>query len=74
MYFKALKFKDLEMSRKILEEPSAPKCKEYGRKVKNFDEEVWKNSREKAMILALKCKFGQNKSKPLRPIKFGGLE
>lgn len=61
MYKKAMQFGDKESAIKILEERSPAICKKYGRKVKNFDSEVWDKVSTEVMENALMLKFTQNK-------------
>ena len=43
MHMKAITFNDYESATKILKSQKPRQQKALGRKVKNFDEEVWKN-------------------------------
>ena len=62
MYHKCLIFDsdNHKLLKKILIEKSAMNIKKYGRKVKNFDENVWNEKRYDIMLNALKLKFEQN--------------
>lgn len=61
MYKKALYFNDEESASKILSEKNPSICKKYGRKVKNFDTEIWNEVSTEVMEDALMMKFSQNK-------------
>lgn len=60
MYKKALTFNDEEIAKKILNEKDPASCKSYGRKIKNFDENIWAYKRYDIMVEALILKFTQN--------------
>jgi ribA/ribD-fused uncharacterized protein len=60
MYGKAKVFKDEEIAHKILLESSPTKIKALGRKVKNFDDGVWRNVREDIAYIGLREKYRQN--------------
>lgn len=57
---KALLFKDYLIYDTIMKEPSPRKCKELGRKVKNFDKRIWKDCREDIVYRGNIEKFWQN--------------
>lgn len=62
MYQKCLLFdpENKELLAKILASTDPAKIKNFGRQVKNFNEHIWKNSRESAMYSAVTLKFSQN--------------
>jgi len=60
MYSKALLFGDHEIAKKILNAKTPKEAKAYGRKVRNFDEVVWKQQRIILMTNNLYAKFSQN--------------
>ena len=60
MYAKAKLFGDEEIAKEILTESKPNKIKALGRKVKNFDDNVWHQNREKIMYDAVFAKFSQN--------------
>lgn len=60
MYHKAKLFDDTEMMEKIINETNPKVIKEYGRKVKNYIEEIWVAAREEVVILGNYYKFTQN--------------
>ena len=57
---KAKMFGDAEAQAKILKTPSPKSVKAYGKKVKNFDEEAWKEKRDSVMEVAVKAKLMQH--------------
>ena len=57
---KAKQFGDADAQAKILKTPSAKSVKAYGKKVKNFDQEVWTEASERVMRTGLKAKFMQH--------------
>lgn len=61
MYFKAILFGDIKMSKKILQTYDPKECKALGRRVENFDELVWIQTREEIVYRINKAKFTQNK-------------
>lgn len=61
MYRKAYLFDDYEIAEQILKTHSPKQCKALGRKVKNFNNEVWGKVRYEVMYNACKAKFTQNK-------------
>jgi len=66
MFQKALLFSDPAMARNILEVTSTEKqamasVKALGRKVKHFDDAVWKKHREQIVLEGTLLKFRQNK-------------
>ena len=66
MYSKALLFGDHEIAKKILNAKTPKEAKAYGRKVRNFDEVVWKQQRIILMTNNLYAKFSQNQHLKLR--------
>ena len=60
MYAKAKLFNDHEIAEKILAEKDPAKQKELGRKVRGFDEEIWKAKREQIVFIGNLNKFNQN--------------
>ena len=57
MYLKATLFRDREMAEKIIEAPSPRIAKSYGRKVRGFQEDIWRKHREEAMMTAVRLRF-----------------
>lgn len=60
MYQKALLFNDFEIAKQILNETDVRKIKALGRKVKDFDNELWDKHKEDFMYNACYAKFSQN--------------
>lgn len=60
MYQKALLFNDFEVAEQILNETDVRKIKALGRKVKNFNNELWDIHKENFMYNACYAKFSQN--------------
>ena len=60
MYIKAITFGDEETAEKIYKQDDPRKIKELGRKVKNYDDNVWDEVREDIMYKAVKAKFEQD--------------
>lgn len=60
MYGKAMLFGDAEIAGEILEATSPRQHKALGRKVRNFDEAVWKRNREAIVTDGSRAKFAQN--------------
>lgn len=60
MYKKAILFEDYEIAYCILESENPKDIKAYGRKVKNFKDEIWIKNREKIVLQANLLKFSQN--------------
>jgi ribA/ribD-fused uncharacterized protein len=60
MYGKAVLFGDDEVAGQILEALSPNQHKALGRKVRNFDDAVWKRSREAIVTAGSRAKFTQN--------------
>lgn len=69
MYFKALLFSDAESAAKILTTKEPRKQQALGRKVKNFDNKIWEEHRERIVEEGNWWKFtcpvrGEKKKKP----------
>uniref|UniRef100_A0AC35TUJ6 DUF1768 domain-containing protein n=1 Tax=Rhabditophanes sp. KR3021 TaxID=114890 RepID=A0AC35TUJ6_9BILA len=60
MFAKAQQFKDGEAAKAILMESNPLKQKELGRRVKNFNKEIWDQESYKFMEKAVRAKFNQN--------------
>lgn len=60
MYQKALLFNDFEIAEQILNETDVRQIKALGRKVKDFDNELWDKHKEDFMYNACYAKFSQN--------------
>ena len=60
MFQKALLFNDFEIANQILNEIDVRKIKALGRKVKNFNNELWDIHKENFMYNACYAKFSQN--------------
>lgn len=60
MYQKAKLFGDSEIMDKVLKETSPKNMKAYGRKVKNYDNEVWDKNRYNLVLKGVQAKFEQN--------------
>lgn len=60
MYFKATKFEDKEIMERILNSSTPKEAKKLGRKIKEFDENIWNKSKEDLMFIVLLRKFMQN--------------
>ena len=60
MYQKAMLFLDREIALQILRTSNVKAIKELGRKVKNYDETVWKYNRCLIVYMGNKAKFSQN--------------
>ena len=60
MHSKALLFEDEEPASKILEAVSPRQMKTLGRKVKGFDDKIWRRHREKIVYEQNLAKFSQN--------------
>lgn len=58
---KALLFNDLEINKKIMESKDPNQIKSYGRKVKNFDEQLWNKYKYLIVLTGNYMKFIQNK-------------
>lgn len=62
MWEKAITFNDLETANQILVERNPKTIKALGRKVKNFDDEMWSEVREDKMFAINICKYHDNKN------------
>lgn len=60
MYLKATFFKDYDIANQILKAKTPKEAKKLGRKIKDFEEEAWKEVREEKMEQTVKAKFDQN--------------
>lgn len=60
MYQKAMLFNDFEIAEQILNETDVRKIKALGRKVKNFNNELWDIHKENFMYNACYAKFSQD--------------
>lgn len=60
MYMKAIVFGDEEISKQILVDGDPKKVKALGRKVQNYEEQVWNEKRYQIMLKANVAKFSQN--------------
>lgn len=60
MHGKAVLFDDAEVAEKILTAAHPREHKALGRKVKSFDDKVWKRSREQIVLAGNRAKFTQN--------------
>lgn len=63
MYCKARLFNDEETALKILFNASPKECKQLGRQVRNYDEQVWNAHREPIVLRAILEKFRAHPSK-----------
>jgi len=59
---KALLFDDKKAFRKVVSANTPAEVKALGRKVRNFDEEIWTSKREEIVVQGNLHKFSQNKS------------
>lgn len=60
MFNKAKLFKDEKTATNILATKEPIKCKALGRKVANFDEDIWKQENERIVLEGNRLKFVQN--------------
>lgn len=60
MYQKAKIFGDDETAQKILASTSPKEVKDFGRKVKNYNDTIWNGVRQIVVYEGLKAKFEQN--------------
>lgn len=60
MHGKALLFGDSKVAQEVLVADHPKQHKALGRKVKNFDDVVWKANREQIVMAASRAKFTQN--------------
>ena len=61
MYNKAILFGDTTIANKILQETTPKVIKSLGRKVRNFDENIWNKHKEEIVFKGNYLKFTQNK-------------
>lgn len=62
MFNKAKLFKDEKSAAMIMAATEPIQCKSLGRKVENFDEDVWKRENERIVLEGNRLKFTQNRS------------
>lgn len=63
MFYKAIKFNDLETANTILQTQASPLFyKKLGRQVKNYNDKVWNNTRYQVMLYGCKHKFSQDQT------------
>lgn len=74
MYSKAMLFKDYDIAEKIMSETAPAKMKALGRKVKNFDDEVWADNRENMTYIGLLAKYKQNQDLMAELLSTGNRE
>lgn len=60
MYKKALLFEDFEYAYKILKSEEAREIKEYGRLIRNFNDEQWNLHKQEIVVQGNILKFSQN--------------
>ncbi len=60
MYRKAVLFQDIKVADKILETSDPKEIKDWGRKVCNFDEDIWDGVKFDVVVLGNLYKFSQN--------------
>ncbi|MCR5203133.1 MAG: TIGR02452 family protein [Lachnospiraceae bacterium] len=60
MYQKALSFNDAEAAKRILAVNDPAVVRDFGRKVRNYDDELWKGKRQLILNDAIQMKFSQN--------------
>jgi ribA/ribD-fused uncharacterized protein len=61
MWEKAIYFGDMEMAEKIMKTPDPKEAKALGRKVKNFDADLWSEQSYKIMVDVNFAKFSQDR-------------
>ena len=59
---KAKLFHDAKNYTAILKAQSPKACKEYGRRVEPFDEEIWEANRYRFLLEGVRAKFSQNEN------------
>jgi len=74
MYEKAMYFRDVETSEKILKEHDPKKVKSLGREVQNFNYDKWSDVKFNIVKDILKSKFEQNSSLKEYLLKHKGWE
>lgn len=60
MYNKAILFNDIDIATQIINESDPVKIKKLGRKVKNFNDNIWSKMREQIAYNGLYAKYKQN--------------
>ena len=60
MYQKALTFNDEEAAKRIIAVNDPAVVRDFGRKVRNYDDEIWKGKRQLILNDAIQMKFSQN--------------
>ncbi|BDB03689.1 NADAR family protein [Clostridium botulinum] len=73
MYAKALLFNDQEIAKKIITSNNPRDIKAFGRKVKNFDKEVWNANCKRIVYKGNYYKFNQNSALKKYLIETKGL-
>lgn len=71
MYNKAILFGDTTIANKILQETTPKVIKTLGRKVRNFDENIWNEHKEEIVFKGNYLKFTQNEELKERLISTG---
>lgn len=71
MFRKAMLFSDKEIADKILKTNDVRYIKELGRKVRNFDDNIWVQHREEIVYTGLYAKFSQNAKLKEKLLKTG---
>lgn len=61
MYQKAVLFKDIKKANSILKAETPKEAKRLGRRVKNFEEDIWDNNKYAIVVKGNAYKFNQNK-------------
>ncbi len=74
MYLKAQLFKDEKIASRILKTPDPSAQKSLGRKVKGFNEKVWRKNREEIVYRVSYAKFDQNKGLRRTLFQSAGLQ
>lgn len=69
MYQKAICFKDTDIANKILMTNDVSKIKEFGREVKNYNDNYWNGVRQIIVYKGLLAKFSQNEDLKKKLIK-----
>lgn len=74
MYEKAMLFDDIETAKQVLQTDDPSEQKKLGRKVKNFNPDVWNQTKVQVVKEILKCKFLQNDDLYDELLKYEGFE
>lgn len=74
MSHKALLFDDIEIANEIMKTNDVSKIKNLGRKVRNFNEEIWDRNKENIVYKGLKYKFTQDKTLKDKLLSTGDAE